>query len=232
MKITVTAPNLADLRRQAKEYDRAAEASIHVATDRATRLGQRAVQQKVKAVGLGRLSGAVRSTSSERKRQRKKGEAWGAVYAAGGDESRAGQALEAYTRGATIKGKNVEWLAIATRALPKRVGRYRMTPQRYEAAGNPLGPLIFKRLSVNRAILIAQGDFTVSVKTGKAKRFAGRATRARKRQRDVVAFVLIKQTKRGKRFDQREVMRRASAKLPDFIGEEMERRLPRDGETR
>lgn len=230
MRIVVTAPNIADLRKQADAFIRAEERAMHRAVDRATDLGRRAVQQRVRAVGLGRLAGAVLYTSSEKKKRRNPKEAWGAVYAAGGDESRAGGALEAYTRGATIRGRERQWLAIATRALPKMVSaggrRARMTPERYEAAGNPLGPLVFKRLSANRAILIAQGDFTVSRKTGKAKRFAGRATRARTRQRDVIAFVLIRETKRAKRFDQRAIVQRAASKVPDFMGEEMREALP------
>lgn len=232
MRFVVTSPDLSSLKQQAKAYDRASSAAMHVAVDRATRTGQKAIQNKIKTVGLGRLAGAVRSTSSERKRRRSADNAWGAIYAAGGDESRAGQALEAYSQGATIRGRNVEWLAIATRALPKKAGRYRMTPARYEAAGAPLGPLIFKRISVNRAVLIAQGDYTVSVKTGRAKRFAGRATRARKRQRDVVAFVLIKQTKRGKRFDQVQLARLAASRIPKLIDEELRDRLPQEPSSR
>jgi hypothetical protein len=226
MKIEITATTAADLSRQVRAIDRAEIGSMHRAVDRATRLGQRGVQQKIKAVGLGRLAGAVGSTSSERKRRRDPENAWGAIFVRGGDESRAGGALQAYTQGATIRGRNVEWLAIPTRALPKRIGRYRMTPERYEAAGSPLGPLVFKRLSRNEAILIAQGDFTVSRKTGKAKRFAGRATRTRTRQRDVVAFVLIKETKRAKRFDQAQVVRLAATKVPAFMAEEMQNALP------
>lgn len=226
MKITVTAPNVANIGRQGKVLAKAENRAMHVAVDRATRLGQKGVQQRIRAVGLGRLAGAVGSTSSERKKRRSPDNAWGAIFARGGKDSRAGGALEAYTQGATIRGRNVEWLAIATRALPKRIGRYRTTPQRYEAAGSPLGPLVFKRISVNRAYLIAQGDFTVSVKTGKAKRAGGRKTRTRQAQRDVIAFVLIKQTRRAKRFDQKTIVRLASSKVAEFMEQEMQSALP------
>lgn len=231
MRIVVTAPNIADLRNQAKALQRAQQGAMHRAVDKATKLARDGIQQKMKAVGLGRLGGAVKFTSSERKRRRTPEEAWGAIFAAGGDESRAGGALEAYSRGVTIHGRNVDWLAIATKALPKRVGRYRMTPQRYEAAGSPLGPLVFKRLTANKAILIAQGDFTVSVKTGKAKKFAGRATRSRTRQRDVVVFVLIRETRRAKRFDQVEITRRAATFVGRYLGEDMKQALPGAVET-
>jgi hypothetical protein len=101
-----------------------------------------------------------------------------------------------------------------------------MTPALYEKAGSPLGPLVFKRISANRAILIAQGDFTVSAKTGRAKHFKGRVTRSRTRKRDVVAFVLIRETKRAKRFDQKDVVRRAASKVPQFLAEELQEALP------
>jgi hypothetical protein len=230
MRIVINAPDLKDLARQGERFARAEQKAMHLAVDRATNLGLRAVQQRIKAVGLGRLAGAVGYTSSEKKRRRDPNNAWGAVFARGGDESRGGGALEAYTKGATIRGRNVTWLAIATRALPKMISaggrRARMTPERYEAAGNPLGPLVFKRLNANTAILIAQGDFAVSRKTGRAKPFAGRQTRTRVKQRDVVAFVLIRETKRAKRFDQVEIVRRAASKVPDFLAEEMRQALP------
>lgn len=232
MRFDVTVSSNAELRRAAKAFDKAQAAAMHVAVDRATRLAQKGIQDKIKAVGLGRLSGAVRSTSSERKRRRTPENAWGAIYAAGGDESRAGQALEAYTAGATIRGRNVTWLAIATRALPKKVGRYRMTPARYEAAGAPLGPLVFKRISANRAILIAQGDFKVSVKTGRAKHATGRRTRSSTRQRDVVAFVLIKETKRARRFDQADIARAAAERIGAFINDALQDSLPQQASSR
>lgn len=226
VRLTVTSPDLRDLRRQGKLLERAEKRAMHKSVDRATKLGQKGVQQRIKAVGLGRLAGAVGSTSSERKQRRDDKEAWGAIFARGGPKSRAGGALEAYTNGATIRGRNVQWLAIATKALPRRIGRYRMTPERYKAAGSPLGPLVFKRLSANRAILIAQGDFTVSVKTGKAKRASGRKTRTRVPKRDVIAFVLIKETKRAKRFDQKEIVRRAASFVPKYMDEELRSALP------
>lgn len=225
-RLVITAPNPADIRRQGQILDRVEQRAMHIAVDRATRLAQRSGQQKAKAAGLGRLSGAIGSTSSERKRRRDPQNAWGAVFARGGDESRAGQALEIYTKGGTIRGRNVNWLAIATKAIPKKIGRYRMTPKRYEEAGSPMGPLIFHQISANRAVLIIQGDFTVSRKTGRAKPFAGRVTRARTKQRDVVAFVLIKETKRAKRFDQAEATRRAASLVPKFLMEEEQKALP------
>lgn len=225
MQIVITATSPADLQRRARVLDKVNIAAMHKAVDRATTLAQRSGQQKARAVGLGRLAGAIGATSSERKRTRDPNNAWGSIFARGGDKSRAGGALEAYTKGATIRGKNVQWLAIATKAIPKKIGRFKMTPQRYEAAGSPLGPLIFHQISANRAILIIHGDFNVSRKTGRAKLF-GRATRSANRARDIVAFILIKETRRMQRFSQDDVTRRASSLVPRFIAEEQAKALP------
>jgi hypothetical protein len=226
MELTITAPTLANLRLQGRVIDRVQVAAMHKAVDRATSLAQKAGQQRARAVGLGRLAGAIGATSSEKKKRRDPNNAWGAIFARGGDDSRAGGALEAYTKGATIRGINVTWLAIATKALPKRIGRFRTTPERYEAAGSPLGPLIFHQISANRAVLIIQGDFNVSRKTGKAKAFAGRATRSAVRKRDVIAFVLIRVTRRMQRFSQEDLTRIAASKVPDFMAEEQAKSLP------
>lgn len=227
MRIDLTATNPADLRRQGKVVDRVQKVAMHKAVDRATRLAQKGGQQKARAAGLGRLSNAIGYTSSERKRRRDDNNAWGAVFARGGDQSRAGQALEIYTSGGTIRGRNRTWLAIATRAMPKRIGRYRMTPQRYEDAGSPMGPLVFHQVTPNRAYLIIQGEFSVSRKTGKAKQAGTRVTRSSVRKRDIIAFVLIRETRRAKRFDQVDITRRASQLLPRFMEEEMQPLLER-----
>jgi hypothetical protein len=133
-------------------------------------------------------------------------------------------------KGATIRGRNVTWLAIATKALPKKIGRYRMTPQRYEAAGSPLGPLVFHQVSPNRAYLIIQGDFNVSRKTGRAKLF-GRASRSAVKRRDVIAFILIRETRRAARWSQEDVTRRAHTLVPQFMAEEQAKALPGTFET-
>ena len=117
-------------RRYAKDLEQAA----FYATDEASKLAQRGVQSKMRAVGLGRLANAVGQTSALKKNQRGRNP-YGVLYARGGDESLAGGALDAYTRGVTIRATNRKWLAFQTNAIPRRVNRKRMTPALYESAG-------------------------------------------------------------------------------------------------
>lgn len=230
LKFDVTVPNTGAIRAAGQRFDRAEKQAVHNAVDKATRLARTRIQDKVRAVGLGRLANAVRANSSKSKRQQGNRNAWGAIYASRGDQSRGGAALIAYTQGATIRGRNVEWLAIATRALPKRVGRFRMTPDRYKQAGSPLGPLQFKRISRNRAILVAK-KVTVSPKTGRARPDTGARTRSRVRQAEVVAFVLLRITKRAKRFDDKQIVRIAASQVPRFVEEELNKILAGRPET-
>src|SRR3546814_17476423 len=52
-----------------------------------------------------------------------------AIYAKGARDGRAVQALEAYSKGVTIRAVNGEWLAFATSSIPARVGRKKITPK-------------------------------------------------------------------------------------------------------
>jgi hypothetical protein len=53
-------------------------------------------------------------------------------------------AIEAYTEGAEITPKRSPWLWISTDEIPRRAGRYRMTPALYRATGleSRIGPLV------------------------------------------------------------------------------------------
>lgn len=197
------------------------------ATDRASREAHQAVKARMKAARLGRLTGAVGHTSSLRKGQTPKSP-YGVIYAKGGDESRAGQALYAYTTGVTIRTRNKEWLAFGTPAVPRTVGRRRLTPELYKKAGlnSAIGPLIFKPISKDLAYLVVR-KVTLHPRTHRAKAAGPGRTRTRIPAAEVVAFVLIRVTRRGRRFDKDNIMRIYSGKVPDYIAEFMERELPR-----
>lgn len=156
----------------------------------------------MRGVGLGKLDQAVGFTSAQRKGQRDR-TPYAAIFAKGGDESRAGGALEAYSRGTTIRTINGEWLAYATEAVPKRIGRRKITPALYNRSGlvGSIGKLIFRKINPNLALLVLR-KVSLSPKTGQAKALGKRAPRTRiVPEKDVVAFVLIRQTRRAKRFD-------------------------------
>lgn len=227
--ISVRPPNFSRLRREGKALASAHHRAALEATDLAAQRAQKRIRGRMKAAGLGRLDNAVGYTSAFRKRQRDR-TPYGVIYAKGGDDSLAGGALEAYSRGVTIRAKGGGWLAYATPAVPRLVGsggrKKRITPARFRAAGleSTIGKLIFKRISQNMALLVVR-KVSLSPKTGQAKALGKGRPRTRiVPKKDVVAFVLIRQTRRAKRFDKDTEIRREAMRMPDY----MKRILARD----
>lgn len=197
-------------------------AAAIIATDRAGREAQRGVQEKIRAVGLGKLSGAVGFTSTKIRGGRDT-DPYGVFYARGGDEGQAGGTLEAYSRGATIvPGAGKQWLAIPTRAVPKFVSlggrRFRTTPQLLKNSGlaSSIGQLVFKPLGPDRAVLVIK-KVTISPKTGQAKAQGPGRTRTRIPQKEVIAFILIRITRRAQRFDKDAVARAFAIRVPQYM---------------
>jgi len=203
------------------QYRKDLYSSAVIATDRASKDGQKAVQDRIRSVGLGRLSGAVGHTSAKRKRDYT-GDPYGVIFARGGDESRGGQALESYSRGATILPRNGTWLAFPTKAVPKFVSvagrRFRTTPELYMNSGlvSSIGKLVFKPISARRAVLVIK-KASVNIRTGRAKTPNTRKSKTSTFEKDVVAFVLIKVTRRAQRFDQRRVMQAYGQRVPQYM---------------
>lgn len=200
------------------------KAAAFVATDTASKLAQGGVQRKMRAVGLGRLANAVGQTSALKKRQMNN-TPYGVIFARGGDESRAGGALEAYSLGTTITptpGK--KWLAFATNAIPSRVGRFKMTPEKFRAGGYEAryGKLVFKPIDGNTALLVIR-KATVTGK-GRVREVGKRAARGTQPVKDLVAFVLIRFTKRAQRFDKNQEVAPYARQVPDLMQQEMLRR--------
>lgn len=191
-----------------------------VANDRATTWAKEETRRQIAAAGLGRLGGAVGSMSTLRPGRGKAGlrsrtgGAVGIIYARGKTESRANQTLLAYSEGASIfptSGKR--WLAYPTSAIPTRVGRKKMTPALYRASGltASIGKLRFvpDKNNPKQAYLVAR-KVTVSRRTGRAKAYAGRTPRGSDREKSVIAFVLLKFTRRAQRINQQRIMMRAN----------------------
>lgn len=202
------------------------KAAAHYAADKGIMAALVTTRAKIKGAGLGRLENAVAATSSLKKRQTT-GRAWGALFARGDPDWRGNQAISIYSAGGTIApvGQN-QWLWIATRNIPSRAGRQRMTPALYRAHGleGSLGKLTFLQLSSNRAVYLIRKKVTVSRRTGRAKPFGGRVPRGSDLKKQVVAFVGIKVTHRAQRFDQEAIMRAEQARLGTYIEEYQARR--------
>lgn len=196
-------------------------AAIH-ATDRASKEAQRGIQERIVSTGLGRLSRAVGQTST--KREGNTGNPYGVIFAKGGDESLAGGALESYSRGSTIRpGPGKVWLAFPTNAVPRFISfagrRQRLTPDIYMRSGlvQSIGRLEFRPISDDRAIWVIK-RVTVSPKTGRAKAATGR-TRSRIPQKEIVAFIGIRVTRRAQRFNKDGVVGFYARRVPTYMQE-------------
>lgn len=224
MRITLRNPNVrAGLRNEAERHQHAMNTAAHIATDRASREAQQQIRSAMRSAGLGKLTQAVGQTSSLRKRA---GTPYGVIYAKGGDESRAGGALEAYSQGATITARSGKWLAFPTRAVQRMVGkgrgRRRLTPSLYKSSGleASLGRLHFRPAGNGMAYLIAR-NVTLHPRTGRAKAAGTRAPRTRIPAKEVIVFVLIRFTRRAKRFDKDSIVSAEAARVPDYLAEEL-----------
>lgn len=222
--IRTTRPNFSALRDEARRLAKAQHKAAVQATHHASQRAQKHIQAKVKSVGLGRLSNAVGQTSSLRKRQTE-GRPYGVIYARSGSKSdigRAGAALEAYSRGSTIT-PHKEWLAFATDAVPRLVGGRRLTPKLYNSSGmaNSVGKLRFRAISQKLALLVVR-NVSLHPKTGRAKALGPRRPRTRVvPDKDTVVFVLIRVTRRAKRFDKDTLVKLYHGKVPDYIARAM-----------
>lgn len=196
----------------------------HFATDKAIDIAKARSRSKIRSVGLGGLANAIGSTSSLKKR-RTDGNAWGAIFARGGINSRANQALMAYTHGASIyPTAGRKWLAFPTKAagrltrlpIPRIGGRgygnFKNQPSRSRLK------LRFIQFSARAAALVLD-DASVSGKTGRAKPMGKRLGRGATRHKFVIMFMLIKFTRRAARFDQDAIVAGAGAGIPGYAAE-------------
>jgi hypothetical protein len=224
VRVTVRVPDVRAIRSDIQRIERENRRAAIDATDIASKKAQRHIQAKMMSVGLGRLSNAVGQTSAKRKRQTGPDrDPYGVIFARGGDESRAGGALEAYSQGAVIRPRSGAWLAVPTKAAPRFVNvagrRRRLTPALWEAGGfnQRIGKLIFRQIRSDLALLIVR-QVSLSPKTGQAKALGPRRPRTRVVPKgDTVVFVLIKQTRRAKRFDKDEIVRFYADRIPDYM---------------
>lgn len=225
--IKVKSSDFSSVRLDRDRYHKEIRAVAYTATDLAITRGAARVKARMRSVGLGKLANAVGHTSAKKKGQTDR-TPYGALYARGGDDSRAGGALDAYTQGANITPLG-RWLAIPTKAVPRLVSaggrRQRLTPALWEKAGlnRKIGELRFVQVSSSQALLLVN-NVSLSPKNGQAKAMGPRGTRTRiVPKRAVVAFILIRNTRRTKRFDQEAEVFVEAARVADYIA-----RLMRD----
>lgn len=202
------------------------------ATDRASVNTQESLRNAMRSQRLGNLGNAVRQTSdAKRRRIHRRGDlgfsASGIVYV-GTKNDRTTGALQAYLEGPVniTPTSGRRWLAIATNAIPRKAGRFRMTPQRYKEGGfeSKIGPLVFVKTSkANVAYLIAKDVSIQPKRSGSARRLpkSGRP-RAGRAHVGIVAFVLIRATRRDKRIDVTAIAQREQGQLLSYLAREFD----------
>lgn len=203
-------------------------AAAHYAADKSIAQVKQITRNKIKSVGLGRLSRAVGTSSSTKVRRTKlKDSAFGVIFARGNVNSRANQALLAYTEGARILPTGGrKWLAYATKAagrlirkqLPstgrsRRFGNFRNQPRLNSGVKTRFVPI-----SNSRAMIVLDNAL-VNNKTGKAKPFGKRTPKGSTRKKYVVLFWLIRFTTRAARFSQHEITRSGSKQIPFYAAQ-------------
>ncbi len=194
--------------------------------DRATRRALDNQRNAMKAAKLGGLSNAVKMKKGRSTDKRGNPNAYGVIYAADGDESRSAAALEAYSRGASIKPVKGNWLWYQTPVLartskvPGDNKRGRLTPERYNRMGQPLGPLQFAQISPGFAKLYVDVA-DISIRTGRATRPGKGRPRTKVRTKRVTVFFGIRNTIRGKRYDPQRIVAAAHGEIPADIAREM-----------
>ncbi|PZU59836.1 MAG: hypothetical protein DI547_04995 [Sphingobium sp.] len=217
-----------------RAFERAAvqrmESAALIATDRAAGMALRTLRTTMAGAKLGRLGYALGSGSDLKKggRLRRFGatgfSASGWVHIRSRSERAAGSVV-AYTEGADIlptKG----WLWIATDAIPARVGRYRMTPSRWRAAGldSRIGPLVqIPGRNAGESLLVVKNVTTRITGRANARRLPrnGRVRAGREVRDQIVAFIGIRRTSRQARVNVRAIMTWAQSNLPRLIADAM-----------
>lgn len=204
------------------------------AADETGRQTRNDIRDAMQRRNLKRLSGIVQYSSDQKKRRvpttDRDGnpvQPWraGAIVWTREGSDRGLGAFGAYSKGALIRPVNGRrWLAFATNAIPKRVGRFKTTPARYNASGLPgsIGPLQFVRgPSPNVAYLVVK-NVSVTQRTGsKARRLGkrGGVGSGRRKAEFVVAFVLIRTTSRERRFDPLALAARQAKRVPQRMSD-------------
>lgn len=181
----------------------------------------------MQGAGLGRLGNAIGYGSDLKKSGRVLRFSNGGFRCSGwvfikGSNERTEGAVEAYTEGADIRPVRSRFLWIATAEIPKRAGRYRMTPARYRAGGfeQRIGPLVEipGRHSGERLLIVRNVTVDRFNRPGRARRLPRRGAIGgnRERREFIVAFVGITNTSRTARVNVNSILSLEQARLPDY----------------
>lgn len=199
------------------------------ATARAAREAKAEIRSAMSGARLGRLGFAIGSGSDLEKNGRafrfgNQGfSASGWLFVRSRSERTLGT-IAAYSEGADIKPVRGRWLWIATDEIPRRAGKYRMTPELYRSSGleQKIGPLVVVR-GINGYPLLVVRNVGVNAAgiAGKAKRLKknGQPRVGQRLKPFLVAFYAIPSTSRAARFSPRQILSSAARRLPGYFQE-------------
>jgi len=205
------------------------------ATDKAARLGRDDMRRDMRAQGLGGLANTIASTSDRQKGRVGTGDisvldVAGFISVRGVKSPRTAGALKSYvdneqTSIAPVRGR---WLAIPTGRIPSKAGRRKMTPDLYRASGleEKIGPLEFVKSKRPGVAYLIVNDVTVRTdgKKGSARRLPKRGIASKGRGHvSIIAFILIRATRRSRRTDPRQIAERWARRMPALLNEELSR---------
>lgn len=220
-----------------EQYRRSLSKRVSMAAARASEKAALGARDDMRSAMKNRRLGGLANTisyTSDRKKGRVKAadisilDVAGFVSVRGVKDKRTAGALRSYvdqetTQIAPVRGR---WLAFPTKSIPSRVkGGLKMTPERYRASGleQKMGPLQFvpgKRPGMAYLVIkdvTVRNDGKGSVrplpKSGRAAKGRGHVT--------VIAFILIRATRRSMRVSPQAIVDKWSARLPALLNAEL-----------
>lgn len=233
MRLAVQLPGAADFARWGREVQRQAEKAALQATARASAEATRKLRADMAGRRLGRLGNAIGTTSDQAKGGRVYRTGSGSGFSASGvtfarsKSARTLGALEAYTEGASIRARRGGWLWIASRDIPARIGRERMTPALYKAKGleQRIGPLVFVqgRNKGEALLIVRKASVSRSGRAGSARQQGKRVSAKRIGADQLVAFIGVRSTARAARVNVESILRAEQARLPERFTEAVEK---------
>ncbi|EZP73053.1 hypothetical protein BV96_01243 [Sphingomonas paucimobilis] len=119
------------------------------------------------------------------------------------------------------------WLAIATNEIPKKAGKFKTTPERYRAVGleEKMGKLQFVKSKRAGVAYLVVNDVTIKTdgkKRGKTLRLPKRGIASKGRGHiSVVAFILIRATRRSMRVSPAAITEKWARRLPALLTAEL-----------
>jgi hypothetical protein len=233
-KPTVTGPSSSQFRELERQIREKAERALLEASHEAGRRATGRIRNAMSGAGLGRLGNAIDATSDLDKGGRlhrsstREVSASSAIHLKSRNERTVG-AIEAYTRGATIRPRDARWLWIPSPELQRRVkGGSRLTPANWKSSGLEarIGPLVKIPGKHGGEVLLIVPAITVRQEGRPSPRRlpkSGKARAGRVLRKNFIAFTGIRSTSRQARVDPHQIIDGVRAELPSLIAARLEK---------